>query len=87
MIMLLKFSNFPNELSKNDELREYELSGPDCIISFRSASNVMQQKRTTLLILIIHSITDLIGGTPKKGLWWNFLVAVMGIRPDDTLLS
>ena len=26
MIMLLKFSNFPDELSGNDELREYELS-------------------------------------------------------------
>ena len=33
MIMLSKFSNFPNELSENDELREYELSGSDCIYS------------------------------------------------------
>ena len=32
MIMLSKFSNFPDELSKNDELREYELSGSDCIV-------------------------------------------------------
>ena len=31
--MLLKFSNFPDELSKNDELREYELNGSDCKIS------------------------------------------------------
>ena len=30
MIMLSKFSNFPNELSENDELREYELSRSDC---------------------------------------------------------
>ena len=30
MIMLSKFSNFPDELSENDELREYELSGSDC---------------------------------------------------------
>ena len=30
MIMLSKFSNFPDKLSKNDELREYELSGSDC---------------------------------------------------------
>ena len=31
MIMLSKFSNFPDELSENDVLREYELSGSDCI--------------------------------------------------------
>ena len=30
MIMFSKFSNFPDELSKNDELREYKLSGSDC---------------------------------------------------------
>ena len=29
MVMLSKFSNFPDELSENDELREYELSGSD----------------------------------------------------------
>ena len=31
MIMLLKFSNFPDEISENDELREFELSGSDCM--------------------------------------------------------
>ena len=31
MIMLLKFSNFSDELSENDELREFKLSGSDCI--------------------------------------------------------
>ena len=30
MVMVSKFSNFPDELSENDELREYELSGSDC---------------------------------------------------------
>ena len=30
MAMVAKFSNFPDELSENDELREYELSGSDC---------------------------------------------------------
>ena len=30
--MLLKFSNFLDELSENDELREYELSRADCTI-------------------------------------------------------
>ena len=29
--MVLNFSNFPDELSENDELREYELSGSDSI--------------------------------------------------------
>ena len=27
---MITLSNFPDELSKNDELREYELSGSDC---------------------------------------------------------
>ena len=31
MVMVSKFSNFPKEFSENDELREYELSGSDCI--------------------------------------------------------
>ena len=30
MVMVSKFSNFPDELSKNDELREFELSGSNC---------------------------------------------------------
>ena len=30
MVMVSKFSNFPDELSENDELREFELSGSDC---------------------------------------------------------
>ena len=29
MVMISKFSNFPEELGENDELREYELSGCD----------------------------------------------------------
>ena len=32
MIMLSKFSNFSDELSGNDELREYELNRSDCTI-------------------------------------------------------
>ena len=31
MAMVSKFSNFPDELTENDELREFELSGSDCI--------------------------------------------------------
>ena len=30
MVMVSKFSNFPDESSENDELREFELSGSDC---------------------------------------------------------
>ena len=30
MVMVSKFSNFPEELTENDELREFELSGSDC---------------------------------------------------------
>ena len=33
MVMVSKFTNFPNELSKNDELKEFELSGSDCILN------------------------------------------------------
>ena len=29
MVMVSKFSNSPDELSENDELREFELSGSD----------------------------------------------------------
>ena len=29
MAMVSKLSNFPDELSENDELREFELSGSD----------------------------------------------------------
>ena len=32
MVMASKFSNFPDELSENDNLREFELSGSDCVI-------------------------------------------------------
>ena len=38
MVMVLKFSNFPDELSENDELREYELRWSDCTISAVSTS-------------------------------------------------
>ena len=40
MIMLLKFKIFPDELSKNDELREFELSGSDYFCRKASASKV-----------------------------------------------
>ena len=30
MMTVSKLPNFPDELSENDELREFELSGSDC---------------------------------------------------------
>ena len=30
MVMVPNFSNFPDELSENDELGEHELNGSDC---------------------------------------------------------
>ena len=46
MVMVSKFSNFPDELSENDELREFELSGSDCtfprgIQEIRTANQIM----------------------------------------------
>ena len=38
MVMVSKFSNFPDKLSENDELREYELSGSHC-------NNVLQEEK------------------------------------------
>ena len=43
MVMVSKFSNFPDELSKNDELREYELSGCDRTHNLCSRHNMFQQ--------------------------------------------
>ena len=34
MVMVSEFSNFPDKLSENDILREYKLSGSDCICNF-----------------------------------------------------
>ena len=33
MVMVSKFSNFPDKLRKNEELREYEFSKFDCKLS------------------------------------------------------
>ena len=40
-----KFSNFPDELSKNDELREYELSG--------SGYTVFKMMKVPMFVLIL----------------------------------
>ena len=41
MVMVSKFSNFPDELTENDELREFELSGSDCIPLLRGVSKAV----------------------------------------------
>ena len=41
MIMLLTCSNFPDELSENDELREFELTGSDCIFRDIETKTIM----------------------------------------------
>ena len=40
MVMVSKFSNFPDKLSENDELRKCELSGSDCNAS-HERNNIM----------------------------------------------
>ena len=47
MVMVSKFSNFPDELSENDELREFELSGSDCtarVLKFLKSYATQQTK-------------------------------------------
>ena len=53
MIMLLTCSNFPDELSENDELREFELSGSDCIFRDIETKTISNISCTYLLIIII----------------------------------
>ena len=47
MVMVSKLSNFPDELSENDELRKFELSGSDSIgialFAFRNYLNVINE--------------------------------------------
>ena len=33
MVMVSKFSNFPDKLTENDKLREFELSRSDCTVN------------------------------------------------------
>ena len=51
MIMLLTCSNFPDELSENDELREFELSGSDCTLCLFK-KNLM---RTTTQMFVLNN--------------------------------
>ena len=44
MVMGSKFSNCPNELSENDELREFELSGSNCTRIATARTAVLTKK-------------------------------------------
>ena len=61
MIMLSKSSNFPDELSENDELSEYELSGSDCIED--------QTRSSTKLYIFTIIIHMNMGTKPGWNLW------------------
>ena len=57
MVMVSKFSNFPDELNENDELREYELSESDCTSKFTKCwctalALDYQRKKHNILYLI-----------------------------------
>ena len=63
MIMLLKFSNFPDELSENDELREFELSGSDC----KGKSIIHKKKKKKLSSAILYQCNVMKRGTGDEG--------------------
>ena len=41
MVTVSKLSNFPDELSENDKLREFELSGSDCRLQLLIRSTIV----------------------------------------------
>ena len=41
MVMVSKLSNFPDKLSENDELREFKLSGSDCLLKDKIKRNTI----------------------------------------------
>ena len=53
MVMVSKFSNFPDELTENDELREFELSGSDCS-TVRYAALEMKKENYSIEFLYLH---------------------------------
>ena len=58
MILLSKLSNLPDELSENDELREFELSGSDCIAQpvniYKGVLNNKKMKCLLIILLVIY---------------------------------
>ena len=41
MVMVSKFSNSPDELSENDELREFELGGSHCTLYIHDINEML----------------------------------------------
>ena len=52
MVMVSKLSNFPDELSKNDKLREFELSGSDCTSRKTVPIDTIQKSSKHLCLLL-----------------------------------
>ena len=57
MVMVSKLSNFPDELSENDELREFELSGSDCTTEIYTNVQLRIAKSKVTLFLFLYRIT------------------------------
>ena len=51
MVMVSKLSNFPDELSENDELREFKLRGPDCMRRQTPEENIHTKVGRVLILL------------------------------------
>ena len=69
MIMVSEFSNFPDELNKNDELREFELSGSDCNVNQDLFSHLLisLSKQVSLRIIkLLFILKWQIENWPKK---------------------
>ena len=65
MVIVSKFSNFPDELSENDELREFELSGSDC-------TKVRNKQDTHICTFVIGGVLDMefpLSDQPAYGSW------------------
>ena len=69
MVMVSRFSNFHNESSENDELREYELSRSHCICAIAQIKKIhLKFKRKNLTWppivpsqLMVDSILSMLG--------------------------
>ena len=49
MVMVSKFSNFPDKSSENNELKDYELSGSEC--STLKSSSSFKENTSRILLL------------------------------------
>ena len=64
MVMVSKFSNFPDELSESDELREFELSGSDCTSGYTERK---KSGREGNVARVTWGIMDALSDVPARG--------------------